>query len=92
VQADFHQQINSVVSAHPNNVQVVTVNNQALVRRRHWDYLDDDAYRRPTLYNPITETMTFRYCYAGAYQEVSIRAGGRIVLDAATEPRERTSA
>jgi hypothetical protein len=83
-QGDFHQQIKSVVDAHRGNVHVVTVNGQALVQPRHWDYLDYDIYHRPTLYNPITEAMTFRYFYAGAYQEVSVAAGASIVLDVAT--------
>jgi hypothetical protein len=83
-QADFHQQIKSAVDAHPGNVEVVTVNNQALVRPRHWDYLDYDVYHRATLYNPLTEAMTFRYFYNGAYREVSVAAGGRVVLDVAT--------
>jgi hypothetical protein len=83
-QGDFHQLIKSVVDAHRGNVEVVTVNNQALVRPRHWQYLDYDSYHRPTLYNPLTEAMTFRYFYAGAYQEVTVAAGGRVVLDVGT--------
>lgn len=83
-QGDFHQLIKSVVDTHRGNVQVVTVNNQALVRPRHWDYLDYDTSQRPALYNPLTEAVTFRYFYAGAYRELSVPAGGRVVLDVAS--------
>jgi hypothetical protein len=71
-------------SAHSGNVDVVKADNQALARPRHWDYVDYDMYHRPTLYNPITEAMTFRYFYNGAYREVYVPAGGRTVLDVAT--------
>jgi hypothetical protein len=84
-QVDFNRQVQNVVSAHSGNVGVIKVNNQALVRPRHWDYLYyDDDYHRPTLYNPLTEAMTFRYFYNGAYREAYVPAGGRIVLDVAT--------
>jgi hypothetical protein len=53
------------------------------VRPRHWDYVDYDDYHRPVLYNPLSEAMTFRYFYNGAYREAFVPAGGRIVLDAA---------
>ncbi|MGB8386719.1 MAG: hypothetical protein WCE76_02460, partial [Mycobacterium sp.] len=39
---------------------------------------------RPTLYNPLNQAMTFRYFYNGAYREVYVPAGGRVVLDVAT--------
>ena len=39
---------------------------------------------RPALYNPLSEAMTFRYFYNGAYREAFVPAGGRIVLDVAT--------
>jgi hypothetical protein len=84
-QLDFNQQVQNVVNAHRGNVDVVKVDNQRLVRPRHWDYVDyDDAYRRPTLYNPLTQAMTFRYFYDGDYRDVYVPAGARIVLDAAT--------
>jgi hypothetical protein len=81
---DFNHQVQDVVNAHSGNVDVVKVDNQALVRPRHWDYLDYDDYHRPMLYNPLNQAMTFRYFYNGAYREAYVPAGGRIVLDAAT--------
>jgi hypothetical protein len=84
-QMDFNHQVQNVISAHSGNVDVVKVDNQALARPRHWDYIDYDAdYHRPTLYNPLNQAMTFRYFYNGAYREAYVPAGGRIVLDAAT--------
>jgi hypothetical protein len=82
-QVDFSHQVQSVLSAHSSNVDLVTAGNQALARPRHWDYVDYDVYHRPILYNPITEAMTFRYFYDGAYRDVYVPAGGRIVLDVA---------
>jgi hypothetical protein len=80
---DFNHQVQNVVNAHSGNVDVVKADNQALARPRHWDYIDYDVYHRPTLYNPLTEAMTFRYFYNGAYREAYVPAGGRIVLDVA---------
>jgi hypothetical protein len=81
---DFDRQVQNVISAHGGNVDVVKVDGQTLARPRHWDYLDYDGYHRPTLYNPLTEAMTFRYFYNGADQEAYVPAGGRVVLDVAT--------
>lgn len=81
---DFHQQVQNVVDAHRGNVDVIKADNQELVRPRHWDYVDYDDNHRPVLYNPLSEAMTFRYFYDGAYREAFVPAGGRIVLDAAT--------
>jgi hypothetical protein len=81
---DFNHQVQTVVNAHNGNVDVVKADNQALPRPRHWDYIDYDAYHRPTLYNPLNQAMTFRYFYNGAYRESYVPAGGRIVLDVAT--------
>ncbi|MBO0864802.1 MAG: hypothetical protein J2P16_07005 [Mycobacterium sp.] len=81
---DFNHQVQTVVNAHSGNVDVVKADNQALPRPRHWDYIDYDAYHRPTLYNPLNQAMTFRFFYNGAYQEAYVPAGGRIVLDVAT--------
>ncbi len=81
---DFNHQVQNVVDAHSGNVDLVKADNQALVRPRHWDYIDYDDYHRPTLYNPLNEAMTFRYFYNGAYREAFVPAGGRIVLDVAT--------
>lgn len=81
---DFDQHVQDVVKAHRGNVEVVKVDNQSLVRPRHWDYLDYDAYHRPSLYNPLTQAMTFRFSYNGANREAYVPAGGRIVLDVAT--------
>ncbi|MGO9099619.1 MAG: hypothetical protein ACLP9Y_09320, partial [Mycobacterium sp.] len=78
------QQVQNVVSNHSGNVDVVKADNQTLLRPRRWDYLDYDVYHRPRLYNPLTEAMTFRYFYDGAYLDVYVPAGGRIMLDAAT--------
>ncbi|MGZ4514840.1 MAG: hypothetical protein ACXVX5_09055 [Mycobacterium sp.] len=84
-QVDFNQRVQNVVSTHRENVDVLKIDNQRLVRPRHWDYLDyDDAYRRPALYNPLNQAMTFRYFDSGAYREAYVPAGARIVLDAAT--------
>ncbi|MGH3634357.1 MAG: hypothetical protein ACRDTS_09720, partial [Mycobacterium sp.] len=80
---DFNQQVQTVVNAHNGNVDVIKADNQALPRPRHWDYIDYDAYHRPTLYNPLNQAMTFRFFYNGAYREAYAPAGGRIVLDAA---------
>jgi hypothetical protein len=81
---DFKQQVQNVVNARSGNVDVVKAGNQTLARPRHWDFLDYDAYHRPSLYNPLDQAMTFRYSYQGAYREAYVPAGGRIVLDVAT--------
>jgi hypothetical protein len=84
LRVDFNAQVQGVVSAHSGNVDVVKAANQELVRPRHWNYLDYDDYHRPRLCNPLTEAMTFRYFYDGAYREVSVSAGDQVVLDVAT--------
>ncbi|MBS4727007.1 hypothetical protein MSM1_01010 [Mycobacterium sp. SM1] len=81
---DFNHQVQNAINAPGGNVDLVKADNRTLVYPRHWDYLDYDDYRRPTLYNPLGQAMTFRYFYAGAYREVYVPAGGRIVLDVAT--------
>lgn len=84
-QVDFNQQVQNVVGSHRQNVDILKVDDQRLVRPRHWDYLDyDDAYRRPALYNPLDQAMTFRYFYNGAYQQLYLPHGARVVLDATT--------
>ncbi|OBI20122.1 hypothetical protein [Mycobacterium sp. E2497] len=84
-QVDFNQRVQNVVNTHRENVDVLKVDNQRLIRPRHWDYVDyDDAYRRPALFNPLKEGMVFRYSYNGADREAYLPAGARIVLDAAT--------
>ncbi|MCV7396077.1 hypothetical protein [Mycobacterium paraseoulense] len=84
-QIDFNQRVQNVVSTHRENVDVLKVDNQRLIRPRHWDYVDyDDAYRRPALYNPLNQAMTFHYSYNGADREAYLPAGTRILLDAAT--------
>ncbi|MDT5118474.1 MAG: hypothetical protein QOE30_4213 [Mycobacterium sp.] len=83
-QTDFNQQVQNVISAHSDNVDLIKADNKALVRPRHWDFLDYDEYHRPTLYNPLDQAMTFRYTYGGASREAYLPAGGRIVLDTAT--------
>jgi hypothetical protein len=83
-QVDFNHQVQNVVNAHSGNVDVVKVDNQALVRPRHWDYLDyENDSHRPSVYNPLNQAMTFRYFYNGADREAYVPAGGRIVLDVA---------
>lgn len=82
-QVDFNRQVQSVVDSHGDHVDIVRADNQSLVRPRHWDYIDYDEYHRPTLYNPLNQTMTFRYFYNGAFEEAYVPAGARIVLDAA---------
>jgi hypothetical protein len=84
VQGDVNRQVQSVLANHGNNVDVVKAGNQELTRPRHWGFVDYDAYHRPTLYNPLKEGTTFRYFYNGAFREVHVPAGGRIVLDIAT--------
>ena len=81
---DFHHQVQNVISAHSGNVDVVKAGDQELVRPRHWDWVDYDADHHPTLYNPLTEAMTFRYFYDGAYRDVYVAAGARVLLDVAT--------
>nr|WP_235616875.1 hypothetical protein [Mycobacterium montefiorense] len=83
-QADFNQQVQNVVSLHSDNIELVKADNKALVRPRHWDYVDYDEYHRPILYNPLGQAMTFRYTYDGGSREAYLPAGGRIVLDAGT--------
>ncbi|ORV60822.1 hypothetical protein AWC03_11225 [Mycobacterium europaeum] len=84
-QVDFNQRVQNVVNTHRENVDVLKVDNQRLIRPRHWDYVDyDDAYRRPALFNPLTQAMTFRYFYNGADRELYVPPGARMVLDAAT--------
>jgi hypothetical protein len=83
-QTDFNQQVQNVISAHSDNIDLFKADNKALVRPRHWDFLDYDEYHRPTLYNPLDQAMTFRYTYGGASREAYLPAGGRIVLDTAT--------
>jgi hypothetical protein len=83
-QGDFNHQVQSVLANHGGNVDVVKAGNQELTRPRQWGYVDYDAYHRPTLYNPLKEGTTFRYFYNGAFREVHVPAGGRIVLDIAT--------
>ncbi|OJZ74429.1 hypothetical protein BRW65_09190 [Mycobacterium paraffinicum] len=84
-QVDFNQRVQNVVSTHRENVDVLKVDNQRLVRPRHWDYVDyDDAFRRPALFNPLNQAMTFRYSYNGADREAYVPPGARMVLDAAT--------
>ncbi|MCV7378569.1 hypothetical protein BST11_01370 [Mycobacterium alsense] len=80
---DFGHQVQNAVAAHSGNIDLVNADNQELVRPRHWDYIDYDDNRRPVLYNPLREAVTFRYFYDGAYREAFVAAGGRIVLDAA---------
>ncbi len=82
--ADFNHLVQNVVANHSGNVEVVKADNQDLTRPRRWNYVDYDVFHRPALYNPTTETMTFRYFYDGAYREVGVPAGGRAVLDVAT--------
>nr|WP_163706998.1 hypothetical protein [Mycobacterium timonense] len=84
-EVDFNQQVQNVVSSHRQNVDILKIDEHRFVRPRHWDYVDyDDAYRRPTLYNPLNQAMTFRYFYNGAYQQLYLPRGARMVLDAAT--------
>ncbi|CQD17203.1 hypothetical protein BN1232_03787 [Mycobacterium lentiflavum] len=79
---DFNQQVQNVVSNHSENIDQIRADNKVLVRPRHWDFVDYDEDHRPTLYNPLSQAMTFRYTYDGASRDVYLPAGGRIVLDA----------
>ncbi|CDO89608.1 hypothetical protein AWC29_23350 [Mycobacterium triplex] len=81
---DFNQQVQNVISAHSENIDQIRADNKVLVRPRHWDFVDYDEYHRPTLYNPLSQAMTFRYSYDGASRDAYLPAGGRIVLDAGT--------
>jgi hypothetical protein len=80
---DFSQRVQNVVDAHSGNVDIVKVGSQSLVRPRHWDYIEYDDYGRPTLFNPLSEAMSFRYFYNGDYREAFVPSGGRIVIDGA---------
>jgi hypothetical protein len=83
-QVDFNQQVQNVVSNHRDNVDILKIDDQRFVRPRHWEYLDyDDAYRRPTIYNPLNQPITLRYVYNGAEQQAYLPRGARMVLDAA---------
>jgi hypothetical protein len=84
IQTDFNQQVQNVINAHSENIELIKADNKALVRPRHWEFVDYDQYHRPTLYNPLGQAMTFRYTYDGASREAYLPAGGRIVLDAGT--------
>ena len=80
---DFGQRVQNVVDAHSGNIDLVKVGSQMVARPRHWDYIEYDDYGRPTLFNPLEEAMSFRYFYDGAYREVFVPSGGRIVIDGA---------
>jgi hypothetical protein len=75
-QVDFNQRAQSVITTHNANIDVVN----GLAHPRHWDYIDYDADRHPVFYNPMSESMTFRYFYGGDYREVYVAAGSRVVL------------
>jgi hypothetical protein len=77
---DFKSQVQSVIKTHNANIDVV--NGQA--HPRHWDYIDYDTNRHPILYNPMSESMTFRYFYSGDYREVYVAAGSSVVLNVAS--------
>ncbi|OBH56649.1 hypothetical protein [Mycobacterium sp. E2479] len=82
-QVDPNQQVQNVVSSHRDNVDILKIDDQKFVRPRHWEYLDyDDAYRRPTIYNPLNQPVTLHYFYNGAYQQAYLPRGARMVLDA----------
>ncbi len=81
-QTDFNQQVQNVINTHSENIELIKADNKALVRPRHWEFVDYDQYHRPTLYNPLGQAMTFRYSYDGASREVYLPPGGRVVLDA----------
>ena len=76
-QVDFNQRVQSVITTHNANIDVVN----GLAHPRHWDYIDYDTDRHPVFYNPMSESMTFRYFYGGDYREVYVAAGSRVVLD-----------
>ncbi len=66
-----------------HNANIDFVNGQA--HPRHWDYIDYDTNRHPVFYNPMSEAMTFRYFYAGDYQEVYVAAASNVTLDVAVD-------
>ena len=74
---DFNQQVQSVITTHNANIDVVN----GLAHPRHWDYIDYDTDHHPVFYNPMSEAMTFRYFYGGDYREVYVAAGSNVVLD-----------
>ena len=76
-QVDFNQRVQSVITTHNANIDVVN----GLAHPRHWDYIDDDTDHHPVFYNPMSEAMTFRYFYSGDYREVYVAAGSSVVLD-----------
>jgi hypothetical protein len=56
-QVDFNQQVQSVITTHSANIDVVN----GLAHPRHWDYTYYDTDHHPVFYNPMSEAMTFRY-------------------------------
>lgn len=76
-QADFNQRVQSVITTHSANIDVVN----GLAHPRHWDYMYYDTDHHPVFYNPMSEAMTFRYFYGGDYREVYVAAGSNVVLD-----------
>jgi hypothetical protein len=76
-QRDFNQQVQSVITTHNANIDVVN----GLAHPRHWDYIDYDENHHPILYNPLSEAMTFRYFYSGDYREVYVAASSSVVLN-----------
>jgi hypothetical protein len=74
---NFNQQVQTAVRANVHH-------DDGVYRPQHWDYVDYDQYRRPTLFNPLGSDVTFRYFCNGAYQTVSVPPGGRVLLNMAT--------
>jgi hypothetical protein len=61
----------------------VQQNSQQAQAPQHWGFVDYDNDHHPVLYNPVGVDMTFRYFYDGDYRDVSVPAGGRVVLTTA---------
>jgi hypothetical protein len=74
---DFNQRVQKLISTHSPNIDFVN----GLAHPRHWEYIDYDQNRRPVLYNPLNQAMTFRYFYAGAYRELYVAAGTSVALN-----------
>jgi len=75
VRGNFNDQVQAAIKVNVDH-------DVDVYRPRHWDYLDYDEYHRPSFYNPLTQDMSFRYFYDGAYQTVFVPAGGHVLLDA----------
>ena len=78
----FNQQVNTVITTNNTNIRVDTVNNTQVIRPGSYGFVDYDRYHRPGLFNPTNEPLTVQYFYGGAYRQVYIPVGARMVMNA----------